>query len=119
MVSPIGSSAAFMKLAATSAPSAAIVLSMVSCIKKAFCAAVVKKASITTPINAETIAPPRTIVEKFLKRYAIITTDNGIKTPDKKYVENMVRLVPIKANTSNSDIFSPRCFCCLKRLSAE
>ena len=36
----------------------AIPLSVVSIMKKAFCALMVKKVSITTPINEDTIAPP-------------------------------------------------------------
>ena len=68
MVSPTGKPALVKKLLAISEPSPAIARNVESCMKKEFCTAVVKKASMITPIKAETIAPPRTTVEKFLNR---------------------------------------------------
>ena len=68
MVSQIGNPAEVRMTVASSEPFPAISLSVVSIMKKAFCAPIEKKVSITTPIKADTIAPPRMTVEKFLKR---------------------------------------------------
>ena len=68
MVSPIGRLAPLRKSAATSEPFPAISLSVVSIIKNVFCAPMVKKVSMTTPMSADTIAAPLIVVEKLLKR---------------------------------------------------
>ena len=68
MVSPMGIFADESIRNATSEPSPAMVLSELSIMKNAFCKVIEKKASITTPIKADTIAAPRTALEKFLNR---------------------------------------------------
>ena len=68
MVSPIGISAEVRKSVATSDPFPAISLSVVSIMNRAFCELIENKVSMTTPIKADTIAPLRTMVGKFLKR---------------------------------------------------
>ena len=68
MVSPIGMLAELRKVVAISEPLPAISLSVLSIMKKAFCAPIVKKVSMTTPISAETIAAPLITPEKCLNK---------------------------------------------------